>query len=47
MKEFKDWLIAIIVSAIVWVGLLMIPSAIHSINCDGCDWFWCDNYNGK
>ncbi len=20
---------------------------VHSRHCDGCNWFWCDNYNGQ
>jgi len=26
---------------------LELSSCIHSRHCDGCNWFWCDNYDGS
>ncbi len=26
---------------------LELPSMIHARHCDGCEWFWCEGYNGK
>lgn len=42
MKEFvKNTLLVAAFGAFLYAGIT-IPQMIHSHNCTGCDWFWCE-----
>lgn len=32
-------------AAALWAALAA-PGRVHSRSCAGCDWFWCENYDG-
>jgi hypothetical protein len=35
----------VLFAAALWAALA-VPEWVHSRNCDGCDWFWCEHYDG-
>lgn len=47
MKTIITNALAYLAFAAFVFAMLEIPCMIHDRHCDGCNWFWCGNYNGK
>ncbi len=49
-SKVKEAVLNVLALAAVFAAFalaLELPSMIHARHCDGCEWFWCDGYNGK
>ena len=47
MKEALSNFLGIVLLGIALLAAMEIPAFIHSLHCDGCDWFWCNSFQSK